>query len=125
MGQCEQSETAIAGDRARAKDLTERFGDAMFKHIFSMRGSYHARALRVLVNLEVGDGRTFRALIRGIPRRAHTLPTELAADTVIAASKIGMSSDTKYHILKGKRFFRIFSFHLAERFHNLRAKHIE
>ncbi|CAD7975301.1 unnamed protein product, partial [Amoebophrya sp. A25] len=95
-------------------DLAERIGTEVYQHNLTMRGSYHARALRLLDWLKVGNQRTVQALVRYIPRRVHTLGPKLTVDTLIAASNLGMRPMTVYHRITGERFFRMLAFHIGK-----------
>lgn len=104
------------------REMIERFGHECFKLIFSMKYEYPAKALKVLAFLEAGDKRTFRSLIRHLPRRLYSLPPLLTAESVIACVSVGVEPGEVYHRLRGERLFRILAHHLTPRVEALPAK---
>lgn len=51
------------------REIIERIGNEVFKLVYAMKYNYVAKALKVIAYLESGDERTYRLLIRAMPRR--------------------------------------------------------
>eukprot|EP00927_Polykrikos_kofoidii_P049707 TRINITY_DN43722_c0_g1_i1.p1 TRINITY_DN43722_c0_g1~~TRINITY_DN43722_c0_g1_i1.p1 ORF type:complete len:813 (-),score=127.31 TRINITY_DN43722_c0_g1_i1:122-2560(-) len=87
------------------RDIIRRIGNEAFKLVFSMKYEYPAKALKVLAFLETADARTFRLLIRSVPRRAYTLSPQVTAETIMACATVGVDPTSKYHSLRGARLY--------------------
>ena len=71
---------------------------------------------------------------RALPRKIHTLPTELTADLIISFSKIGTKTTSVYKRISGDKLFRMAAFHLLgaastshsprPRFQTLKQQHL-
>ncbi|CAD7931648.1 unnamed protein product [Amoebophrya sp. A120] len=92
-------------------DLAERIGCELYQYVTArdrpLRGSYPARALRLLSDLQVGDERTVRGLVRLVPRKVQTYKTTLLCDLMISCANLGMKRETVYHRITGERFYRM------------------
>ena len=71
------------------KDTVARLANEVWKWVPDLRCGYAAKALRILAELGVGDSRTHRSLIRAIPKGLSKLHPQHAAESIVAASKVG------------------------------------
>jgi len=89
-----------------ARDMIARISNEIWKWIPDMRSGYAAKALRVLSQLDSGDERTRRSLIRAIPKSMGKMHANVAAETIVAAAKVGYSPRAKYGNRHGSVFYR-------------------
>jgi len=87
------------------REIIDRVGNETYKLAFSMKPVYTAKALKVLTQLETGDRRTFRLLVRTLPRGIFWLPPEAAAESVLALVNIQVEPSTFLHKLPGSRIY--------------------
>jgi len=83
-------------------DIITRIGNEIWKWIPDMRCGYAAKALRVISELDTGDNRTRRSLIRAIPKSLGKLHQNSTAESIVAASKFGHTSPRFYRRLSAK-----------------------
>jgi len=88
------------------REIVERIGNEIFKLVFSMKDHYPAKALKILAFLDLGDKRTFRLLIRTLPRTIPRLSAQGTADTIMACAAIDVVPTATYHRLKGTRLYQ-------------------
>lgn len=103
-------------------DIMQRIGNETFKMIYSMKYNYPAKALKVLAHLEVGDKRTYRALIRTLPRRMWIFSAQTLAETIIACATINVEPSYVYHRLRGGKLYRMLTTQLISKVKELTAK---
>lgn len=87
-------------------DMISRISNEIWKWIPDMRSGYAAKALRVLSQLDSGDERTRRSLIRVIPKSLGKMHPHVAAETLIAAAKVNYMPRFKYGKRHGSVFYR-------------------
>lgn len=104
------------------RDIITRVGNEVFKLIFSMRYGYNAKALKVLAFLETSDTRTFRLLIRTLPRSVRTFSPLVAAETILACAAVQVEPKAVYHRLRGSKLYRMLVFQLSPEIGALSAK---
>jgi hypothetical protein len=92
-------------------EIIERLGNECWKWIPDMRCGYAAKALRILSELNYGDKRTIRSLIRHIPRSLDKLHKNVTAESIVAAVKLGYNPRQRY----GKRYGSVLYRRLAGR----------
>lgn len=89
-----------------SQDMISRISNEVWKWIPDMRSGYAAKALRVLSQLDAGDERTRRSLIRAIPKSLDKMHANVAAATIVAAAKVKYNPKTKYGKRHGSVFYR-------------------
>ena len=94
-------------------ELTARFANECWKWIPEMRCGYAAKALRVLTDLNLGDKRTIRSLIRSIPKSLEKLHPNVAAESLVSAVKFGYDPRNRYGKRSGAVLYRRLAFKLS------------
>lgn len=95
------------------QELAARFSNECWKWIPEMRCGYAAKALRVLTDLNVGDKRTIRSLIRAIPKSLGKLHPPLVAESLVSAVKFGYDPKARYGKRSGSLLYRRLAFRLS------------
>ena len=90
-----------------------RFANECWKWIPDMRSGYAAKALRVLSQLEVGDKRTIRSLIRALPRSLDKMHANVVAESLVAAARVGYDPRGHYGKRSGAVLYRRLSSRLV------------
>jgi hypothetical protein len=92
-------------------EVVARLANECWKWIPDMRCGYAAKCLRVLSELNAGDKRTIRSLIRHVPKSLEKLHKNITAETVVAAVRVGYNPRMRY----GKRYGSVLYRRLAAR----------
>eukprot|EP00928_Gymnodinium_smaydae_P046186 TRINITY_DN30775_c0_g1_i1.p1 TRINITY_DN30775_c0_g1~~TRINITY_DN30775_c0_g1_i1.p1 ORF type:complete len:799 (-),score=190.34 TRINITY_DN30775_c0_g1_i1:74-2470(-) len=104
------------------REIAQRIGNETYKLVFSMKYGYNAKALRILATLDVGDTRTYRSLIRSLPKQVWKFPPNVSAETIIACAAVGVEPDIVYHRLRGNALYCMLTHQLARDVGSLSAK---
>jgi len=88
-------------------DIVGRLGFEAFKLVYSMKGGYITKALKVLAHLEVSDKRTFRLLVRALQRELHLMSGTVAAETIVALAMVDIQPEELYHRTRGEKVYRL------------------
>ena len=87
--------------------ITILMANEVWKWIPDMRSGYVAKSVRVLAQMNLGDSRTRRSLIRAIPKGLNKLYPHHVAECIIAAAEMNYLPKKKYGRKKfGSLFYR-------------------
>ena len=84
-----------------------RMCNEIWRHIPDMRSGYCAKTLNILSEMNLGDKRTRRSLIRNIPKNLNKLHAKNCAQCIVSAANIGYLPKNRYGRKKfGSLFYK-------------------